>query len=371
MLQYFCFINIKKSNTMKNITKIQSVLLLAFFLTLPFILITQEEEKKEKTEKTVKIKTIKEVDGKKIVKDTTFTVSGDEDVKQVVKMYTKEAESDSLATMMIDVQVGDDDADAPHYTHKKKIIIKKDGGDEEVFYVPHGSHSKVMKIKTEDGDDEKIVIVSPHGKHKVIKWETEDGKEFEIDYDYDYDYEVDMESFHEDMAELEKEMQQLQIEILDEQGHLREEIIELHHLKELEHLEELEKLKEMEVIVVPPEPHAPHFYHDYTIKHRRGMEVTDAELRDAGIKNKPDRLELDEIDVEKEDGVVDLSFTMVEEGNPKVDVYNIYGDKVFSGKPALMNSKYQIKMDLSKKQYGNYYMMISLGSASKTLRLEL
>ena len=101
------------------------------------------------------------------------------------------------------------------------------------------------------------------------------------------------------------------------------------------------------------------------------MAVTDEELRDAGIKNKPDRLVLDEININNEDGVIDLSFSLSEEGTPKVVVYNIYGDKVFSGKPELMNGKYQIKMDLSKKQYGTYYLMIVSGNSSKTTRLKI
>ncbi len=56
----------------------QSILLLAFFLSLPIALLSQEEVK----EKKVTVKTIKEVNGKKIVKDTTFVVSDDEDVNE-------------------------------------------------------------------------------------------------------------------------------------------------------------------------------------------------------------------------------------------------------------------------------------------------
>ena len=302
---------------MKNIVKIQSMLLLAFFITLPFFLFTQEEEA---VEKKVRIKTVKEVDGKKIVTDTTFTVKEDDDVKKIVKKYTVTADGDSSTNVMIDV------------------IVESDGDIEF-----HEGHKKVIIMKSGDGEE----------------------------YEFDYDYDIDMENLNEEMAKLNAEMREMQIEIIDEHGKVHSELIELQHIKELEHLEELEELKNMEFIVVPPAPHAPHHYNDFTWKHKGDMEVSDEELRDAGIKNKPDRLELDEIDIEKEEGVIDLSFSLKEEGSPKVEVYNIYGDKVFSGKPELMNSKYQIKMDLSKKQYGTYYMQIILGSSSKTLRLTL
>jgi hypothetical protein len=66
-----------------------------------------------------------------------------------------------------------------------------------------------------------------------------------------------------------------------------------------------------------------------------------------------------------------LSFSKTEEGTPKVTVYNVYGEKVFSGKPELMNNKYEIKMDLSKKQFGTYYLQIVVAKSSKTVRLEL
>ena len=88
------------------------------------------------------------------------------------------------------------------------------------------------------------------------------------------------------------------------------------------------------------------------------MGVTDMELRDANIKNKPDRLDLENIDVEIDNGVVDISFQIEGEANPSIVVYNVYGDKVFTGKPVLMNGNYEIKLDLSQKQHGTYYWQI-------------
>ncbi len=372
----------QKNIKMKNIIQIQTILMLAFFLSLPFALLSQEETK----EKKVRVKTVKEVNGEKIVTDTTFYVSGDDDVKKVVKQMSITADGDSTANVMIDVMVDvESDNDWESDSGKKVIIIKRgspdgdhevilkskiividgDGDDEHVMVYPHCGHKKVMMFKSGDGDEE-IIIVSPGSQHKVVKWRIED------DEDFDFDYDLDMEHFEEEMAEMDAEMKEMQIVIMDEQGRLHDEIIEIEHLSELKHLEELEHMKNMEVIVMPSEHHfAPPPHGDFMWNHEGSMEVTDKELREAGVKNKPDRLELDEINIDNEDGVVDLSFVLGYEGTPKVAVYNIYGDKVYSGKPELMNNKYQIKMDLSKKQHGTYYLMIVLGNSSKTMRLKI
>lgn len=366
---------------MKNINQTQTILLLAFFLSLPVALISQEEVK----EKKVTIKTVKEVDGKKIVKDTTFVVSDDDDIKEIVKEYTMDAEGDSSADVIVDVMVdvdkdvdwesedgskvviikkGHHDGDADVKVTKKVIVIDGSGSEEHVMVYPHSGTQKVMKFNSEDGTEEEIIMVSPHGQHKVIKWSSEDGEDFE------YEFELEMESLNEEMAMLSEEMKNMQIEIIEENGNISTEILELKHLEALEHLGELEHIKNMEVIVLP-EHHSRHSSNDFVWRHSGGMEVSDEELRDAGVKNKPDRLELEEINIEKDDGVIDLSFSLKDDGAPKVAVYNVYGDKVFSGKPELMNNEYQIKMDLSKKQYGTYYLQIILGSSSKTMRLNL
>lgn len=61
---------------------------------------------------------------------------------------------------------------------------------------------------------------------------------------------------------------------------------------------------------------------------------------------------------------------MIEE-SPKVTVYNVYGEKVFKGKPELINVIYKIKMDLSTKQHGTYYLQVVSTNASFTERLKL
>ncbi len=101
------------------------------------------------------------------------------------------------------------------------------------------------------------------------------------------------------------------------------------------------------------------------------QKVTDIELRDAGIKNKPDRLNAKNINLEVDGGIIDLAFTLKSEKTPKVIIYNVYGDKVFKGKPELINGNYQIKIDLSTKQHGTYYLQLIVGNASFAERIIL
>ncbi len=45
--------------------------------------------------------------------------------------------------------------------------------------------------------------------------------------------------------------------------------------------------------------------------------------------------------------------------------------KVFSGKPELMGGKYVIKIDLSIKQHGTYYLQVVQKNSSFTKKLRL
>ena len=63
--------------------------------------------------------------------------------------------------------------------------------------------------------------------------------------------------------------------------------------------------------------------------------------------------------------------TVIVEGTPKVVVYNFFGDKVFTGKPELMNGKFQLKIDLSNKQHGEYYMQFIMKNASHTEKIRI
>ena len=217
---------------MKNQITVTAVLLLTLFFLISLSGIAQEEEK----EKQVRIKTVKVEDGKKVVKDTTFTVKEDEDVKEIIEGLSWTAEDDSLR-MTVDVNIDDDgkggkkiiimssdgdenvkvihsDAEAFYFSEgdslkeikvdviideecagrgEKVIIIKKDGDEEIVkeIFIPSGHQTpkKVMKFKTDDGEE--IIIVAPHGNHKSMKWESEDGHEYDFDFDYDMDFDHD------------------------------------------------------------------------------------------------------------------------------------------------------------------------------------
>lgn len=335
--------------------KIQTLLLVAFFLSLPFALLSQESDT---TQSKVKIKIVKDEDGKMTVLDTTFTVKGDEDVKQIVKEYTLKAKSDTSGNTVFDVRVDvDNEGEWTDENGENVFIMKKPG-------------KKVYRFKSGDeGDDEQVIVVSPHGKHKVVKWIDEDGKEYDYDYDFDYDFDYfDSDQFKDAMAKQKEQLKKMRVEILDQQGEFRDQLAEMKALKELEHPEGLEDIENMEFYVQPPEaPELPEDVYFYHKSADRG--VSDIELRDAGIKNKPNRLELEDIDIDNDNGVIDLSFSMNAEGSPKVTVYNVYGDKVFNGKPELMNNEYQVKIDLSQKQHGTYYLMITSGNNSKTLKI--
>ena len=312
---------------------VQTILILAFFMSLPVVVKSQEAKK----EKKVTIKTVKVVDGKKTVTDTTFTVTDEDDVQDVVERFTEGSSAGSSKNMMVDVTVDVDD----------------DSGEE-------GGRKKVVVISEVDGDDghaaeSNVVIVSPSGKHKVVQWKSEDGDRYEFEYE--------MDNFNEDMANLDEELKKLQFILKDAEGGEFEKMIELETIKELEGLDD------MNVIFIP-EGFSSHGF-DNNKWFSGTEEVTDMELREAGIKNKPDRLEPAEIDIDNEDGLIDLSFVLNEDGAPRVTVYNIYGDKVFSGKPELMNGKFTLKMDLSKKQHGTYYLMIVVGNTSLTERIRL
>ncbi|MEJ2594909.1 MAG: hypothetical protein P8100_07230, partial [bacterium] len=86
---------------MKNIIQIQAMIMLAFFLSLPYLAVPQEEAGKKK----VRVKTIREMDGEKIIKDTTFYVEGDEEVKKVIEEMSPESEQDTSATVKMEVMV--------------------------------------------------------------------------------------------------------------------------------------------------------------------------------------------------------------------------------------------------------------------------
>lgn len=300
----------------------------------------------DKNEKKVTIKTVTDVDGKKVVSDTTFVITDDMDSEELKKMgiFSNGEE------LTIDL-----DVDSDGKMNNKKVIVIKDGevissgGDHDTYFL----HS--------DGKGK--------GKHKVVKWISEDGEEMTIEV------EAEIERA---MAELEKAHHEMDIDIEIIDG---EHIILMKEFKELEglaELAELEVLKELdglhelndfrfEFIEAPHAPEHPSMY----FSHENKGKVSDVELRDAGIKNKQDRLDASEIQIEVKAGVVDFYFTLKGEGSPKLTVYNVYGDKVISAKPEQINNKYSQRIDLSKKQYGTYYFQVEMGNSSFTEKVRL
>jgi len=317
-------------------------------VSIPFTMSAQEKEKK------VRIKTVKVIDGEKVVTDTIIIMDSDDDLKEIMTEIDIETDAAPGEEIMLDViveTVGDGESG------EKIIIIKSvDGEDVKVIKSQGGTYSYTFDSDVDIDKDfdggKKVIIVSPHSGHKnVIKWSSEDGEEFEIEHKII-------------MKELEGELEAL------EEMHLELEHFEtIEHMVFLKKMEAMEELENMEIRVIRP-PHPPH-HEMFFDMHHSDHGVTDGELRDAGIKNRADRLAIENINLNIDDGVVDLSFSLKTEGSPKIVVYNFFGDKVFSGKPELMNGNYELKIDLSAKQHGVYYLQIVQKNSSFTEKLNL
>jgi len=109
----------------------------------------------------------------------------------------------------------------------------------------------------------------------------------------------------------------------------------------------------------------------FQIQSEFSNKVSDIELRDAGIKNKPDRLNVTNIEIDIDGGIVNIEYTLQKEKTSKVIVYNVYGDKVFKGKPEVIDGNCKIKIDLSSKQHGTYYLQLVSGNSSLTQKLKI
>lgn len=324
---------------MKNQIAIAAMLLITLFLLISLTGMAQEEKK----EKQVTIKRVEVEDGKKVVKDTTFTVKEGEKVNEIIKTVSWVSDDDSTH-ITADIFI-----DEEHCKEGKKVmIIKKDVDNEtiEEFIIPsgHKGQKKVMKFKSDDGEE--VVMVMPRKHSKTMVWSSDD----------DFEYEFDTEEFEVEMEAHMDEMDHAEVIILNEKMEL------------LEGLEELEDI-EIEMIRRPRPPKHPYFETHHINRFEHG--VTDKELRDAGIKNKPDRLDLNELDIDNNEGVITLKFMISGEASPKVEVYNFFGDQVFSGKPEVVNGTYKLVVDLSQKQHGTYYLQIINKNSSLTEKIRL
>lgn len=305
--------------------------------------IKAQDTKKEKKEKKVSIKTVKEENGKKVVFDTTFTITGDMDDINL-KKYGFDNDDVSVEVIV--------DSDENMAKSKNVFIIKDKDGNVEI---------------TTDGK-KSFSFSDADGKHPgIIKWIDEDGNEKIIDVDSHLkDVDINMELIQKELADAEREINFSQEEFQRKLENI-DEIIELKQLEKLGQLDELRELQFIGIPNAPDVPDAPGFVF-YSDNHGR---VSDVELRDAGIKNKPNRLGIENIDIDVKDGMVDLYFKLKGDGNPKVFVYNVYGDKVFSEKPEKMNDQFSIRINLSNKQHGTYYIMIVDGNSSKTEKIKI
>jgi len=311
-------------------------------------------------EKKAHVKTVKVVDGDKVVSDTVFIVKDDVGEKEIVKTFTWVSNDDSDSTVIIDLDI---DSDIDFDSEKKWVVVKseKDGN----VKMTHDNKSKkyVIRIDKDDKGERNVYMFDGDGDYNII----------------------DRDELHDQLEEHKEQLKNIKIELDGERIIMIEELEGLEELKELkelevlvelEDLEELKELKELEVLAELDEiknikidiPEGNEFFiHEFHYSDN----VSDKELRDAGLKNKADRLEADNFNIDIDNGIVDIEFTLKTEGDPKVAVYNYFGDKVFTGKPEIMNGKYTIKMDLSTKQHGTYFLQVVQKNSSFTKKLRL
>ena len=235
-------------------------------------------------------------------------------------------------------------------------------------------HKKVIFIKSDDDGNISMNTNGETNKFVIKIDEDEDGEHNVYIFDGDNDFHgVDMDELHDQLEGHKEHLKNIRIELDGEKIIMLEELKELKELKELEELEFLVELDEFENInVVIPEIPEFHSNHEFFIHDFHGDDfVTDEELRDAGIKNKTNRLDVKDFNINNHDGIIDFEFMLNTEGTPKVIVFNYFGDKVFSGKPEIMNGKYVIKIDLSTKQYGTYFLQVIQKNSSFTKKIRL
>lgn len=342
MLRYICIHKLLKFKEMNKPVIIAIIATLVMMISFPVNVLSQEKEKE------VKVKTVKMVDGKKVVKDTTFTVKDGENEPDIIRTLSWVSEKDSAGYITIDLEM---DSIGGKDGHNNVFIFKsgKDGGKKYKYFF--------------SDDDLKDC------EHSIQVLE---------DFDFEFD-ESKLKEIELKLAEHKDKLHDMRIKFDGENLVMLKELEKIKEFEELENLEEiielkhLQKIKEFENIDIhiPEISYFPN-HHDYFIdSHHMHDNVSDKELRDAGIKNKPNKLELTDYDITIDDGVVGLSFVLVSEGTPKITVFNYFGDKVFSGKPELMNGKYVIRIDLSAKQNGVYYLQATQKNSSFTKKLRI
>ncbi len=342
---------------MKRLVSIAIIATLATMIILPLNVTSQE--------KKIRVKTVKMVDGEKVINDTTFTVKEGKDEHDIIKTLSWVTEDDSAGIVTIDL-----DIDSEYFSDDgKSVRIIKRGKDGDIME-SHGGRYKYI-IKSDDHKD------CEHDFHIL--------NDFEFEFD-----EGALEELRAKLDEQKDELHNMRIHLDDEKLFMLKELDgeklvlmnELENIKELKELQNLEeiielknlhRIKEFEDIhiEIPEISYFPNHHEFYVDKYDMHHNVSDKELRSAGIKNKPNKLEVNDIDITIKKGVVGLDFSIVGTGTPKVTVFNYFGDKVFSGKPEVINGKYAIRIDLSAKQNGVYYLQVTQKNSSFTKKLKL
>jgi hypothetical protein len=210
-------------------------ILILVALIIPFYAISQETQK----EKTVTIKTVKNINGQEVVRDTTFTIKEGENVETVTKSITW-IDADGEGEKTFDVVV-DTEGDAS--SQNEKVIIYKNGGQgrgPKIIETPEG---EVIIIKRGKGGE------FAHPKHgyychpRTFCWIDGDSLEYEVE-------------IQENMGRMQREMEIQQIEIEEMLSNLDEKLAEIEGLTEEQKAELKKSLESMNFSFVMP-PMAP------------------------------------------------------------------------------------------------------------------
>ena len=191
--------------------KLYVVIISMLIVSIPFTMFAQEKEKK------IRIKTVKVIDGEKVVTDTTITIDGDEDFEKTMTEFNIETDDSDEVSVNVFVET-----DIDEESGEKTIIIKTgEGEDVKVVQGHGGTYSYTIDTDVDidkDCDGEKkIIVVSPHsGNKKVMMWKSDDGEEYVFDMDEEYKI---------TMKELEGELEAI-----------KEITIELEDLEDMEHM---------------------------------------------------------------------------------------------------------------------------------------
>ncbi len=303
---------------MKKVNRIHMIVLI---LIAPFILLAQGE-----VEKIVKVKIVKTVAGNTTVTDTVITTFGstEDDIEFIIE---ESMGLDSLSNATFE---------------KIEIVGENISGR-------RGEH-KVMVFTDENGNRE-VFVNHPKQKRAAHRWRGIDRNEQEFGFRVEH-----LDSLHENLNR-----------------HRRDATRRFERLEyDFEVSADTDNIN-WECLPPPPprKPNRPKHGH-FKGGTDEPSSVSQQELRKAGIKDQPDKLSLQLLDINNQNGLVILRFMPKNNvGKVRVDVYNFFGDRVFSEKVELVGDVYQATIDLSAKQPGVYYIQLIRKKESATQRIRL